>query len=409
MPGLLRARRRQRSGQRADQGGARRGRVGGDRAEGVDLAGPPVRLVLRGLPHRAGVGAPQGPLLPAGPHGPARHRGPTHHPAHPDLRVQRGLLRRCPHRGATTWSGRWATGGGWPWPPWPSSGASASSATSSRSAGSSTSWSTVARGTGRASDPVVRQRLARSYAELEILRFNTLRSLSGYDGPVAPPEASIIKLYWASWHRRFGELAIDVRGAPATLVASASPTSSTSSSAPSCSAGRRPSTAARTRSRRTSSASGSSACRPNRRGPPMTDSATDPPAGDRCRRFPSPPAGHGLLAGKVVVITAAAGTGIGFATAKRCVEEGATVVVSDAHERRLGEAADALAALPELDGRAPAGRALQRDRGVRGPASLRRRRRAPRSLRRGRQQRRPRGAGRRGGHDRRAVVDRSST
>jgi 3-oxoacyl-[acyl-carrier protein] reductase len=49
--------------------------------------------------------------------------------------------------------------------------------------------------------------------------------------------------------------------------------------------------------------------------------------------------GHGLLAGKNVLITAAAGTGIGFATAKRCVEEGATVVISDKHERRCGESA----------------------------------------------------------------------
>lgn len=57
---------------------------------------------------------------------------------------------------------------------------------------------------------------------------------------------------------------------------------------------------------------------------------------------PPPPAGHGLLEGKVVVVTAAAGTGIGFATARRCVEEGATVVVSDTHERRLGESAEAL-------------------------------------------------------------------
>ncbi len=57
-------------------------------------------------------------------------------------------------------------------------------------------------------------------------------------------------------------------------------------------------------------------------------------------RAPTP--GHALLEGKVVVVTAAAGTGIGFATAKRCLEEGAVVVVSDAHERRLGEAADAL-------------------------------------------------------------------
>jgi 3-oxoacyl-[acyl-carrier protein] reductase len=59
---------------------------------------------------------------------------------------------------------------------------------------------------------------------------------------------------------------------------------------------------------------------------------------------PAPPAPgpHALLEGKVVVVTAAAGTGIGFAAARRCAEEGATVVLSDAHERRLGEAADAL-------------------------------------------------------------------
>ena len=61
-----------------------------------------------------------------------------------------------------------------------------------------------------------------------------------------------------------------------------------------------------------------------------------------------PPAyveGHRLLDGKTVLVTAAAGTGIGFATAKRCVEEGATVVLSDAHERRLGEAAERLAGI----------------------------------------------------------------
>jgi 3-oxoacyl-[acyl-carrier protein] reductase len=60
---------------------------------------------------------------------------------------------------------------------------------------------------------------------------------------------------------------------------------------------------------------------------------------------PSYPPGHGLLAGKTVLVTAAAGTGIGFAAAKRCVEEGAQVVLSDAHERRLGEAAEELRAL----------------------------------------------------------------
>lgn len=52
--------------------------------------------------------------------------------------------------------------------------------------------------------------------------------------------------------------------------------------------------------------------------------------------------GHGLLAGKTAVITAAAGTGIGSATARRFVEEGARVVVSDRHERRLAEVAGEL-------------------------------------------------------------------
>jgi 3-oxoacyl-[acyl-carrier protein] reductase len=54
--------------------------------------------------------------------------------------------------------------------------------------------------------------------------------------------------------------------------------------------------------------------------------------------------GHQLLAGKTAVVTAAAGTGIGFAAAKRCVEEGARVLISDIHERRLGEAVERLEA-----------------------------------------------------------------
>lgn len=54
-------------------------------------------------------------------------------------------------------------------------------------------------------------------------------------------------------------------------------------------------------------------------------------------------AGHGLLKDKAVLITAAAGAGIGFAAAKRCLEEGArALVISDIHERRLGEAVGAL-------------------------------------------------------------------
>ncbi|MFF4284439.1 SDR family oxidoreductase [Streptomyces sp. NPDC001633] len=65
--------------------------------------------------------------------------------------------------------------------------------------------------------------------------------------------------------------------------------------------------------------------------------------------------GHQLLAGRTAVVTAAAGAGIGGATARRLLEEGASVVLSDAHARRLKESeaelaagfgADRVAALP---------------------------------------------------------------
>lgn len=52
-----------------------------------------------------------------------------------------------------------------------------------------------------------------------------------------------------------------------------------------------------------------------------------------------------MLEGKSVLITAAAGTGIGFATAKRCVEEGAKVFISDTHAERLEKSRSELEAL----------------------------------------------------------------
>ena len=53
--------------------------------------------------------------------------------------------------------------------------------------------------------------------------------------------------------------------------------------------------------------------------------------------------GHNLLLGKSVLITAAAGAGIGFATAKRAVEEGArAIIISDIHAARLERAVESL-------------------------------------------------------------------
>ena len=77
----------------------------------------------------------------------------------------------------------------------------------------------VARKNARTADRVIRQRLAAVWIRLFILRLNTLRSLTGVDGPVAPPQASIAKLFWATWHRDLGELAMDVLGLEAEVAA----------------------------------------------------------------------------------------------------------------------------------------------------------------------------------------------
>ncbi|MNC36110.1 3-oxoacyl-[acyl-carrier-protein] reductase FabG [compost metagenome] len=63
------------------------------------------------------------------------------------------------------------------------------------------------------------------------------------------------------------------------------------------------------------------------------------------RQAPPYVPGHQLLAGKSVLITAAAGAGIGFAAAKRCAEEGCrALMISDIHPRRLEEAVERLKA-----------------------------------------------------------------
>jgi alkylation response protein AidB-like acyl-CoA dehydrogenase len=73
-----------------------------------------------------------------------------------------------------------------------------------------------ARENGKAADPVWRQRLADAWIRLRILRFNAMRTLARSDLE-AGPEMAISKLYWASFHRDLGELAVDVLGADATI------------------------------------------------------------------------------------------------------------------------------------------------------------------------------------------------
>ncbi|MFD6889067.1 acyl-CoA dehydrogenase family protein [Streptomyces sp. NPDC059957] len=66
-------------------------------------------------------------------------------------------------------------------------------------------------------DPVLRERLVRQWAELRTMRWNALRTLGAAGGSGGDPGApSVAKLLWGGWHRRLGELAVEVRGAVAT-------------------------------------------------------------------------------------------------------------------------------------------------------------------------------------------------
>ncbi len=78
----------------------------------------------------------------------------------------------------------------------------------------------VAKRNGAARDPLLRQRLADAWIGLEIMRYNSLRILSDASGPAGselPPAAFVTKIYWATWHRELGKLAMDVLGPEAEI------------------------------------------------------------------------------------------------------------------------------------------------------------------------------------------------
>jgi len=81
----------------------------------------------------------------------------------------------------------------------------------------------IARENGAAADPALRQRIADAHVGLRIMRFNSMRMLSGGgdDGSLSR-EAMIYKLYWATWHRNLGKLAMDVLG-PESEILDAAP------------------------------------------------------------------------------------------------------------------------------------------------------------------------------------------
>ncbi len=76
----------------------------------------------------------------------------------------------------------------------------------------------LAKKNGAANDPLIRDRLAKSYAGLKIMRFSALRMLSSIQTGEMSPAAYTSKIYWATWHRDLGELAMDVMGPDAEVL-----------------------------------------------------------------------------------------------------------------------------------------------------------------------------------------------
>ena len=137
----------------------------------------------------------------------------------------------------------------------------------------------MARHTEAGTDPLLRDKLARAWIGLEVIRDYALDTLGGDNDT----EASVLKILWSRWHQQLGELAMDVQGATSltalppggTLCPLGTPqtpgapaprpgtnrTTWTNGSGSSCSAGPTRSTAGPTRSSGTSSPAAPSACR----------------------------------------------------------------------------------------------------------------------------------------------------
>ena len=76
----------------------------------------------------------------------------------------------------------------------------------------------LAKANGSAKNPLIRQRIAKSYAGLKIMRFTALRTLEAAEKGDTTKEGYISKIFWSSWHRELGELAMDVMGKEAEIL-----------------------------------------------------------------------------------------------------------------------------------------------------------------------------------------------
>ena len=76
----------------------------------------------------------------------------------------------------------------------------------------------LAKHTGAADDPLIRERLTRSWAGLRAMRSYALATMDVEGGGRAAGKDNVSKLLWANWHRDLGEIAMNVRGKPGMVL-----------------------------------------------------------------------------------------------------------------------------------------------------------------------------------------------
>jgi alkylation response protein AidB-like acyl-CoA dehydrogenase len=84
----------------------------------------------------------------------------------------------------------------------------------------------LAKERGVADDPVIRQKLAWAYSQVQIMRFSGMRVLTQFlQGHHPGPDAAIGKLYWSEYHRIVTEIAVDIYGAEGMTISGREPSS----------------------------------------------------------------------------------------------------------------------------------------------------------------------------------------
>jgi len=77
----------------------------------------------------------------------------------------------------------------------------------------------AAEGNGLINDPDIRQRLAHAHIGLKLMRYSALRMLSAAEAGRLSNEAYTYKIFWASWRKKLGVLALDVLGPRGEIAA----------------------------------------------------------------------------------------------------------------------------------------------------------------------------------------------